>query len=118
VKRVLVNNGSSANGLTLNVFNRMNLSWSDLTIVQSPLVGFTRDILNPEGVISLPMTIGGEPCQATIFVSFLVMKMPPTYNVILGHPSQAALKDVVSIPHLKMNFPTLGEGLRRPIGCP
>ncbi|GAV58281.1 hypothetical protein CFOL_v3_01815, partial [Cephalotus follicularis] len=56
-------------------------------------------------VISLPMTIGKESCQITIFVSFLVVRMPPTYNVILGHPSKAALKDVVSIPYLNTKFP-------------
>ncbi|GAV56499.1 hypothetical protein CFOL_v3_00041 [Cephalotus follicularis] len=84
----------------------MNLSQNDLMIVQSPLVGFTGDTQNPEGVVSLPVTIEEEPCQVTIFVSFFVIKMPPTYNVILDHPFQAALKALVSIPYLNMKFLT------------
>ncbi|GAV65859.1 hypothetical protein CFOL_v3_09373 [Cephalotus follicularis] len=86
----------------------MNFSQSDLTAIQSPLVRFTGDTFNSEGVISLPMTLGEEPCKVTILVSFLIIKMPPTYNVILGRASQATPKAVVFIPHLKMKFPTPG----------
>ncbi|GAV73704.1 hypothetical protein CFOL_v3_17187 [Cephalotus follicularis] len=106
VNRVLVDNGSSTDVLSFDAFKLINLSLNDLKMIQSPLVGLIVDTMNLVGVISLSMAIGEETCQVTIFVSFLVIKMPSTYNVILGHPSLARIKAVVLIPHLKMKFPT------------
>ncbi|GAV76168.1 hypothetical protein CFOL_v3_19643 [Cephalotus follicularis] len=108
VKGVLVDNRISVDVLSLYAFTLMGLSREELRPILSPLAGFTGDTLNPKGVIILPMTIGEDSCQATSLVPFLVVKMPPTYNVILGQPSQTTLKAVTLIPHLKMKFPILG----------
>ncbi|GAV91426.1 hypothetical protein CFOL_v3_34821 [Cephalotus follicularis] len=109
MKRVFLDNGNSANILSLDAFTLMRLPREELKPIQSPLVGFTGDTLRPEGVISLPMMMGENPYQTTIMIAFLVVKMPPTYNVILCRPSHAILKAVTSIPHIKMKFTTLGE---------
>ncbi|GAV58486.1 hypothetical protein CFOL_v3_02019, partial [Cephalotus follicularis] len=107
IKRVMVDNKSSADVLYLDAFTLMGLSRKELREIQSPLVSFTGEKMTPKGVMSLPMTIGEDSCQATTLVAFLVIKIPPTYNVILGRHSQTALKAVTLIQHLKMKFPTL-----------
>ncbi|GAV91157.1 hypothetical protein CFOL_v3_34556 [Cephalotus follicularis] len=63
VKRVLVDNRSSTNILSLNAFNQMNFSQSNLTAIQSPLDGFTGDTLNSKGVISLSHHLSKFPCR-------------------------------------------------------
>ncbi|GAV59229.1 hypothetical protein CFOL_v3_02760 [Cephalotus follicularis] len=106
VGRVLVDNESLTNMLSYETFNKMNIPLEELKLIQSPLVGFTGNVLNPKGVISFLVTVGEKPCWVTIFVNFLVVKMLGTYNTILRRPTQCALKAVVSIPHMKMKFPT------------
>lgn len=47
VHRILVDNGSVADILSLSAFNRMGLSHEYLRPIVTPLYGFTRDLLMP-----------------------------------------------------------------------
>ena len=71
-----------------------------------PLVGFENEKVKVQGVVSLPFTLGEKPKTTTTMVDFMVVKVPSAYNVLLGRPSQNALRVVGSSPHLKVKFPT------------
>ena len=59
-----------------------------------------------EGAITLLVTVGTEPYQKTLRLSFLVIKVPSTYNAILERPGLNAFRAVVSIYHLLVKFST------------
>ena len=59
-RRVLVDNGSSADILYYPAFQQMNLGRDQLRPVNSPLVGFGGMKVQPVGTISLPVVVGGH----------------------------------------------------------
>ena len=62
-RRVLVDNGSSADILYYPAFQQMNLGRKQLRLVYSPLVGFGGMKVQPVGTISLPVVVGAYPQQ-------------------------------------------------------
>ena len=73
----------------------------------APLVGFTGTSIPVEGAITLPVTVGTEPYQKTLRLTFLVIKVPSAYNAILGRPGLNAFRAVASTYHLLVKFLTL-----------
>ena len=64
-RRVLVDNGSSADILYYPVFQQMNLGRDQLHPVHSPLVGFGGMKVQPVGTIMLLVVVGAHPQQVT-----------------------------------------------------
>ena len=60
-RRVLVDNGSSADILYYLAFQQMKLGRDQLRLVCSPLVGFRGMIVQPVGTITLPVVVGSYP---------------------------------------------------------
>ena len=60
-RRVLVDNGSSANILYFLAFQQMRLGRDHLRPVNSPLVGFGGMKVQPMGTITLPVVVGAYP---------------------------------------------------------
>ena len=60
-RRVLVDNGSSADILYYPTFQQMNLGRDQLRPVYSPLVGFGRMKVQHVGTITLPVVVGAYP---------------------------------------------------------
>ena len=58
IRRILVDNGSSADILFYDAFSRMSFLDSHLMPISSPLVGFTGDAVPVEGVITLTVAAG------------------------------------------------------------
>jgi hypothetical protein len=83
VKRVLIDTGSSADILYLDVFKKMGYNVVNLKKVQTPLVGFIGDTLYSEGVIKMRVEIRQSPHLTTMMVKFLMVNIPSAYNVIL-----------------------------------
>ncbi|KAK3007885.1 hypothetical protein RJ639_013715 [Escallonia herrerae] len=106
VKRVLIDNGSSAEILFHDAFEKMNIPTDSLRKMEAPLYGFSNHPVVAEGIIALPVAIGTPPAQANLMLDFVVVKVPSTYNAILGRPALNRLQAVVSTYHLKMKFPT------------
>lgn len=59
-----------------------------------------------EGEITLPVTAKTPPCQSTVFIKFLVVRVPLAYNAILGRPGLNILDAIISTRWLLVRFPT------------
>ncbi|KAK3010023.1 hypothetical protein RJ639_010986 [Escallonia herrerae] len=106
VKRVLIDNESSAEILFHDAFKKMNIPTDRLRKMDTLLYGFSNHPVAAEGIIALPVAIGTPPEQANFMLDFVVVKVPSAYNAILGRPALNQLQAVVSTYHLKMKFPT------------
>uniref|UniRef100_A0A2N9FJJ2 Uncharacterized protein n=1 Tax=Fagus sylvatica TaxID=28930 RepID=A0A2N9FJJ2_FAGSY len=105
-RRVLIDNGSSANIIYLTAFQQMRIGKDQLRPIETPLVGFAGTSVYPLGIISLQIIAGTYPKQATKKVEFLVVDCPSAYNVIIGRPTLNRLGAVTSTYHLLVRFPT------------
>ena len=85
-KRILVDNGSSADIIYLPTFQQLKLNPKRLWPFDSPLVSFSGDRVYPKGIVTLTLTVGTYPTQLTHQLDFLVMDCPSSYNVIIGRP--------------------------------
>ena len=105
-RRVLIDNGSSADILYYPTFQQMNLGRDQLHSMHSPLVGFGGMKVQPVGTIMLPVVVGAYPQQVTRNVNFLVVDCSSSYNAIIGRPTLNNWKAVTSTYHLSVKFPT------------
>jgi len=107
VKRILIDNGSSADILFKTALERMDLGEIYSTPVKTPLFGFAGERVYTEGSISLPVTFGTDgEAQTTRLVNFLIVDRPSAHNIIIGRPTLNKLRAVTSTYHLLMKFPT------------
>jgi BarA-like signal transduction histidine kinase len=105
-RRVLIDNGSSADIVYLTAFQQMKIDKDQLQPIETPLVGFASTSIYLLGVTSLQITAGTYPKQATKKVDFLVVDCPSAYNVIIGRPTLNRLRAVTLTYHLLVRFPT------------
>ena len=75
-RRVLVDNGSSADILYFPTFEQMRLGRDLLHPVNSPLVGFGGMKVQPVGTVTLPVVVGAYPPQVTRDVIVHPLTMP------------------------------------------
>ena len=105
-RRVMVDNGSSADILYLPAYQQMLLDKDKLRPMDALLVGFTGDKVCPIGIVTLPITVGTHPKTVSKTVDFLVVDCPSAYNAIIGRPTLNRLRAVTSTYHLLLKFPT------------
>ena len=105
VRRVLVDNGSSADILYYPAFQKINLGRDQLRPMHSPLVGFGGMKVQPVGTISLPVVMGAYPQQVTRNVNFLVVDCSSSYNAIIGRLTLNSWKAITSAYLLSVKFP-------------
>ncbi|XP_050277987.1 uncharacterized protein LOC126719481 [Quercus robur] len=105
-KRILVDNGSSADIIYFPAFQQLRLDPKRLRPFDSPLVSFSGDRVYPRGIVTLTVTAGTYPLQLTKQVDFLVVDCPSSYNVIIGRPTLNKWKAATSTYCLKVKFPT------------
>ena len=104
-RRVLVDNGSSADIIYLSAFQQLKVDQKRLRPFDSPLVSFSRDKVYPKGIVMLTVTAGSHPFQVTNRHNFLVVDSPSSYNVIIGRPTLNRWKAATSTYCLKVKFP-------------
>ncbi|XP_056692097.1 uncharacterized protein [Spinacia oleracea] len=102
IKRILIDNGSSANVLFLEALQEMGLEEKNIVRRSTVLVGFSGESLRTVGEISLPKYAEG----VNIMTKFNVIDCPSAYNVILGRPWIHKMKSVPSTYHQSIKFPT------------
>ena len=105
-RKVLVDNGSSADIIYLSAFQQLKLDQRRLRPFDSPLVSFSGDKVYPKGIVTLTVTAGSHPFQVTNKHNFLVVDSPLSYNVIIGRPTLNRWKAATSTYCLKVKFPT------------
>ncbi|GKV25426.1 hypothetical protein SLEP1_g34867 [Rubroshorea leprosula] len=106
VKKVFIDTGSSPDILYWSCFQKMQLNPDSLQKYEGPIYRFDNQPVPVEGVKTLPIYVGSEPCFRMASVTFLVVKMESAFNAILGRATLCELRAVVSQPHLCMKFPT------------
>ena len=95
-----------ADVLFYDVFSQMHISLERMSRMDTPLVGFTKDAVSVEGVITLPVRAGQSPRWSKIQVNFLVVRASSAYNAIFRCSRLNALQAIVSTYLLNMKFPT------------
>ena len=103
-RRVLVDNGSSANIIYLFAFQQLKVDPKIFHPFESPFVSFSEDKVYPRGIIILMVTVGSYPLQVTNRHNFLVVDSPSSYNVIIGRPTLNLWKVATSTYCLKVKF--------------
>ena len=82
VKRVMVDQGSAAEIMYLDLYKGLILRAEDLTLYSSPLVSFEMKIIILKGQIRLPVQTGSE----TVEVDFIVVDAYSPYTAIVAKP--------------------------------
>ncbi|GAV81740.1 hypothetical protein CFOL_v3_25194, partial [Cephalotus follicularis] len=86
MKRILIDNGSSADILYKHAFDQLRIPADQLKPVKTPLVGFAGETIHPLGSINLSVVAGTAPRQTQVEMTFLVVDTPSPYNAIIGRP--------------------------------
>ena len=102
VKGVMVDQGSRADIMYLDLFKGLGLKSQDLIKYDKPLVSFYRRVVIHEGQISLPMNMEGKE----MMVTFIEVSLFSLYTAILGRPWIHAMEAVPSTLHVKVKFHT------------
>lgn len=102
VKRVLVENGSSANGLFVRTFQKMQLDEKRILKKNVSLVGFSGEMSTSKGEIDLPVYGDGVNLNTT----FLLVSTDLAYNIILGRQWIHAMRALPSSFHQIIKFST------------
>ena len=97
MKRVMVDQGSAAEIMYLDLYRGLNLRAEDLKPYSSPLVSFEGKVIIPKGQIRLPV-YGSE----TVEVDFIVMDAYSPYTAIVAKPWLHTLGAVSSTLHQKV----------------
>nr|XP_023913453.1 uncharacterized protein LOC112025033 [Quercus suber] len=100
-RRILLDNGSSADIIYLLAFQQLKLDPGRLCPFDSPLVSFSGDRVYPKGIMTLTVIVGTYSRQLTRQLDFLVVDCPSSYNVIIGRPTLNRWKVATSTYSLK-----------------
>ena len=82
VKRVMVDQGSVAEIMYLDLYMGLNLRTEDRTLYSSPLVSFKGKIIILKGQIRLPMQTG----SVVVEVDFIIVDVYSPYTAIVARP--------------------------------
>lgn len=99
------------NVLYMYAFDTMGFKTEIFKSMHTPLMGFARETVFPEGSIELPLIVGEVPNRSIVFVNFFMIKSLSAYNAILGRPTFKTLKATTLTYHLMINFITKGRGV-------
>ena len=92
MKRVMVDNGSGAEIMYLDLYKGLNLRPEDLTVYDSPLMSFEGKMVIPKGQIRLPVQVG----TTVVKVNFIVVDAYSSYTAIVARAWLHALGVVSS----------------------
>ncbi|KAF3497309.1 hypothetical protein DY000_02053183 [Brassica cretica] len=102
VKRILVDNGSSSNIIFQTACQDLGLEESALTRKITPLIGFSGEVKQTAGEVTLPVYAE----MINMSTKFLVVDSQSAYNMILGGPWIHDMGAVPSTYHQMVKFST------------
>lgn len=73
--------------------------------MDAPLVGFTGNKINPNGIVTLPITVGVNLRHVSKTIDFLVVDCSLAYNAIIERPTLNRIRTTTSTYYL-LKFPT------------
>ncbi|KAK0606913.1 hypothetical protein LWI29_006196 [Acer saccharum] len=107
VHRILIDNGSSVDILSAEVYDQLRLDRKDLQAFHTPLRGFGGAEVRSLGTVKLLVKIRKAPYQKTVLLDFVVVDTENwSYNALLGRPFLNKTKAVTATYALMMKFPT------------
>ena len=104
MKKVMVDQGSGAEIMYLDLYKGLNLRPENLTVYNSPLVSFDGKVVIPRSQIKLPVQVGLE----VVKVDFIVVNAYSPYMAIVVRPWLHALGAVSSTLDQKVKYPSRG----------
>nr|XP_025677994.1 uncharacterized protein LOC112777822 [Arachis hypogaea] len=104
VKWILVDTGADSNIMFRNVFDALGLWDADLRGHQHGVVGLGDNFIKPDGVVSLPVSIGGGRGKRSLMAEFVVLRDSTTCNLILGRKTINEFGAVICTKLLLMKF--------------
>ena len=107
MKRVMIDQGSAAEIMYLDLYKGLGLNPENLTTYNSPLVSFEGKMVVPKGQIRLPMQTGSDVVE----VDFIVVDAFSPYTAVMGRPWLHSLGAVSSTLHQKVKYPSGGQVL-------
>ena len=102
VKGAMVDQGSRAEVMYLDLFRRLRLKKKDLSKYDTPLVGFDGQVVIPKGQISLLVNMEGNE----VTVAFIIIASFSSYTTILSRSWIHAMGAIPSTLHMKVKFCT------------
>ncbi|XP_057432163.1 uncharacterized protein LOC130724914 [Lotus japonicus] len=104
-KKVFLDQGSSADIIYGDAFDRLGLKESDLKPYRGTLVGFTGDRVSVRGYVEIPTAFGEGEFVKKFQVKYLVLACRANYNVLLGRDTLNKVCAVISTAHLTVKYP-------------
>ncbi|XP_057418260.1 uncharacterized protein LOC130712443 [Lotus japonicus] len=104
-KKVFLDQGSSADIIYGDAFERLGLKESDLKPYTGCLVGFTGDRAKVRGYVELDTAFGEGEYVKKFQVKYLVLPCKATYNVLLGRDTLNKICAIISTVHLTVKYP-------------
>jgi hypothetical protein len=102
VKRVLIDQGSFAEVMYQDLYEKLGLGESNLANFTSPMFGFSGESTTLLGKTTLPVLAGPINLQT----EFIVIQASSPYNAIMGRDWLHRMRVVPSTLHQKLRFPT------------
>ncbi|XP_057444159.1 uncharacterized protein LOC130736339 [Lotus japonicus] len=104
-KKLLLDQGSSADIIYGDAFDRLGLKESDLKPYPGTLMGFTGDRVNVPGYVEILTAFGEGDFVKKFQVKYLVLACRANYNALLGCDTLNKICAVISIAHLTIKYP-------------
>ncbi|XP_016170517.1 uncharacterized protein LOC107613166 [Arachis ipaensis] len=104
VRRILVDTGADSNIMFRNVFDALGLRDTDLKTHQHGVVGLGDNFIKPDGIVSLPVSIGGGRGKRSVMAEFIVLRDSTAYNLIMRRKTINEFRAVICTKLLMMKF--------------
>nr|GEW33353.1 reverse transcriptase domain-containing protein [Tanacetum cinerariifolium] len=109
VYRIYVDGCSSSEILYEYCFSKFRSEIKNQLIpTNTPLVGFSGELIWPLGQISFLVKIGDEEHSTSAWMNFMVVRSPYPYNGIIGRPGVRKFRAIPSTAHGMIKFPVAG----------
>ncbi|XP_057432493.1 uncharacterized protein LOC130725265 [Lotus japonicus] len=107
VRRVLLDQGSSADIIYGDAFDQLGLTDKDLMPYTGTLVGFSGEQVWVRGYLDIDTVFGVDENAKLLRVRYLVLQVVASFNVIIGRNTLNRLCAVISTAHLAVKYPLI-----------